>query len=196
VGLAVSHSPSNSGSFNAAPERSAKVPSIPSRSACAQILVGNQANSGCYGNFAAGTVTFGASSRAPSPAAYASANTAAASDQSKQDRNSAALSAPPQSSYQVEVPLDRAVTVELPAVSGKVWTAPAFAPDQGIATNAVRVLRDRAGVVGRESSATFESSKPVSVLVEASELDTCGKNATPCGSPQRSWSVEIVFSNN
>jgi hypothetical protein len=91
------------------------------------------------------------------------------------------------------VPVGGAVTVVLPDLSGAIWSVPAVVAGQGTSSNEVRLIGESAGAAGKSSSATFESSVPATVLIEASALDVCGASKVPCGASTDTWSVVLVF---
>lgn len=93
--------------------------------------------------------------------------------------------------YTLVVPLGRAVTIVMPRISGQIWTAPSIAPGQGEGAVHVRITDAHESRPGKSSYATLESSSAVTVVVDASVLDSCGGSA--CGSPVESWNVVLEF---
>jgi len=94
---------------------------------------------------------------------------------------------------QIVVRLGQMVTVTLPGIHGEIWTAPTVAPGQGVDASRVRTTDVRVMRPGEGSSATFESSIPVTVEINASAINVCGDANTPCGEPTTTWFVILEF---
>ncbi len=158
------------------------------RANCGQISVSGSGLAGCYGIFGNSPVAYGPG--APQPGS--SSGSGSQKKQTTPGSPGSAAAAEP-GGYEVAVPLDRTVTVDLAGTAGEIWTAPAVVAGQGSDASRVAVTTTRVSGAGEGSSATFESQVAVTVVVEASALGTCGDQHTPCGMPTRYWSVVLEF---
>lgn len=215
AGIASWHSTQSSGNKSAAPAAAAGQrhglpvanPSagagIPAaRADCGEVAEGSRIASGCYGVY----------SRSPNPTAndgvfdYAQSYAAAGASSALKKRSNSSQSSASQGSaspssttsrgvvsYRVLVPVGQAISVTLPGVAAEIWSAPAVAPGQGSGASQVRISSEQSGGVGVGSSATFQSSVAVTVLIDASGLPVCGTLHIPCGAPLSTWSLVLEF---
>jgi hypothetical protein len=158
------------------------------RANCGEIAVGGSVVGGCYGVFGSSPTTFG-------PSGYVPASSANLGVQKKTGGHAGHKAAGVQAlgGYQVVVPVGRPVTVLLPGSAGEIWTAPAIVPGQGTDAARVRAIAAHVSGAGQGSSATFESTVAVTVVIDASALTACGEEHTPCGMPTSFWSVVLEF---
>ncbi len=185
VGAVALHSSSNGKTTSAAAPlvTSPKLP-VP-RANCGEIAVDASVVAGCYGVFGKSPTTN--STYGSEQPAFAEPNA------HKNFKGNKAGGDQGSGGYEVVVPVGRPVTVVLPGSAGEIWTAPAVVPGQG--TDASRVLAISAHVAGagKGSSATFESTVAVTVVIDASSLAACGEQQTACGMPTSFWSVVLEF---
>ena len=148
---------------------------------CAEATIGTNAATGCWGTYSrtsSGSVDYSLKGNESEDAS----GTSKALTRSHTARN-----------LEIVVPLGQPVTIDLPGVSGKIWTAPAIAPGQGAGAQNVQKISEKASSPGGSASATFESRTAVTVVVEASSFAVCGTAQTPCGDQVGTWSMVIEF---